>query len=61
MNPGVVQIPFDSVAKSNLADLALIEREVFATNFEAGRLVPVHRKYWDLGADGMAQVFLRLD
>jgi hypothetical protein len=61
MNPGVLQIPFESIAKRNLADLALIEREVFATEFEAGRLVPVHRKYWDLGADGTVQVFLRLD
>lgn len=61
MNPGVVRIPFSAVARSNLADLALIEREIFATGFAAGRLVPVHRKYWDLGADGMAQVFLRLD
>lgn len=61
MNPNVVQISVDSVAKSNLADLALIEREVFATDFQAGRLVPVHRRYWDLGADGTAQVFLRLD
>jgi len=61
MNPSVVLIPFDSVAKSNLADLGLIEGEIFATAFDAGRLVPVQRKYWDLGADGLAQVFLRLD
>ena len=61
MNPKVIEIPFDAIAKRNLADLAIIEREVFATQFQPGGLDPVQRKYWDLGADGMAQVFLRLD
>lgn len=61
MNPNVTEIQFDAIAKRNLADLAIIEREVFATQFQAGGLDPVQRKYWDLGADGMAQVFLRLD
>jgi hypothetical protein len=61
MNPKVTEIPFDVIAKRNISDLAIIEREVFATQFQAGGLDPVQRKYWDLGADGVAQVFLRLD
>lgn len=61
MNPRVTEIPFEVIAKRNLLDLAVIEGEVFATRFESGGLDPVQRKYWDLGANGMAQVFLRLD
>jgi hypothetical protein len=57
----VAHIPFESAASRNLVDLAFVEREVFATELDGGRLVPVHRKYWDLHADGTAPVFLRLE
>jgi hypothetical protein len=61
MNPSVVTVPFRELAKRNLADLALIEREIFAVTFNAGALVPVQRKYWDLNPEGTTSVFLRLD
>ena len=42
-------------------DLATIERELFAVTFgaEAGKLVLVQPRYWDLQEDGTTQVFLR--
>ncbi|MSO35608.1 MAG: hypothetical protein EXQ50_10005 [Acidobacteria bacterium] len=61
MNPPVAHIHFELAARRNLADLAFVEREVFATELDGGRLVPIHRKYWDLRADGTAPVFLRLE
>lgn len=61
MNPQVSSIPFEALAKRNLKDLALVEREIFATSTTAEGLVPTHPQYWDLGANGVAQAFLRFD
>jgi hypothetical protein len=61
MNPTVARVPFAMLAKRNLADLGIIEREVFAVTFNDGKLVPVQRRYWDLQQDGTTQVFLRLE
>lgn len=61
MNPKVATIPiqFNDLAKRNLEDLAIIEREIFAVSGHNGKLVPVHPKYWDLKPDGTVPVFLR--
>ena len=59
MNPKIASIPFSDLAKRNLEDLAIIEREIFAVSFHNGKLVPVHPKYWDLKPDGPVPVFLR--
>ena len=54
-------VKFPEVAKRNMDDLATIERELFAVTFgaEAGKIVLVQPRYWDLQEDGMTQVFLR--
>lgn len=59
MNPSVVTLPFRALARRNLIDLAVIEREIFAVTFNDGKLMPVQRRYWDLQAEGTTSVFLR--
>lgn len=61
MNPKVASIPFQKLAKRNLQDLAIIEKEIFGVNFKDGKLVPHHPQYWDVQKDGTVPVFLRLE
>jgi len=61
MNPKVTEVPFRELARQNIADLAAIEREVFAFRVNQGKLAPVHATYWDLQPDGSIPVFLRLE
>lgn len=61
MNPKVAFIPFQKLAKRNLQDLAIIEKEIFGVNFKDGKLVPHHPQYWDVQKDGTVPVFLRLE
>lgn len=61
MNP---EVPTDwrvleTLAKKALNDLSVVEREIFAFQFEAGRLVPKHPQYWDATPKGTVSVFLR--
>lgn len=63
MNPSV---PTDlevlrHMAKANLADLVVIEGNVFAFTLDQSRIVPTHRQYWDVQADGSVPVYLRFD
>lgn len=59
MNSSVIGVPFRELARRNLIDLATIEREIFAVNFDNGNLVPIQPRYWDLQAGGTTSVFLR--
>ena len=62
MNPKISTVNFPEVARRNMADLAAIERELFAVTFSAdapGKLVLVQPRYWDLQADGTTPGFLR--
>jgi hypothetical protein len=60
MKPEVAAVPFVELAKRNLFDLGVIERELFAwTVTEPGKITPTQPKYWDLQPDGTAPVFLR--
>jgi hypothetical protein len=59
MNPSVSRVPLRELAKRNLFDLAVIEREIFAVNFDNGKLVPIQPRYWDLQSGGTTSVFLR--
>ena len=60
MNPTVIKIPFRQLAKQNLQNLALIEKEIFDVEFENGNLVPKQPKYWDIQNDATILAFLRL-
>ena len=59
MNPKVATIPFEVLAKRNLQDLSVIEREVFGVGIDNGKLVPDQPKYWDVQNDGTVPAFLR--
>lgn len=59
MNPPVAKINFPELAKKNIHNLAIIEREIWATNFSAGKLIPIQPKYWDVNPDGTISVNLR--
>lgn len=59
MNSTVGKIDFQTLAKRNIQDLALIEREIFGCGIRNGAFVPINPKYWDIGPDGTAPVFLR--
>jgi hypothetical protein len=60
MNPTVTEIPFKDLAKHNLQDLALIEKEIFGVHVKNKRLIPKQPKYWDIQEDETVPVFLRL-
>jgi hypothetical protein len=59
MNPSVEVVPFRELARRNLMDVAVIEREIFAVTFDSGKIVPVQPCYWDVQSDGTTSVFLR--
>ena len=59
MNPKVDQIDFPKLAKKNIQNLSVVEREVFDVDFDEGSLVPKHPKYWDIQPDGTVPIYLR--
>lgn len=59
MNPSVGTIDFPELAKKNIHNLAVIEREIWATNFKEGKMIPIQPKYWDINPDGTIPVNLR--
>jgi hypothetical protein len=61
MNPTVAKVDFQKLAKQNLKHLATIEREIFGHDIKDGAIIPHQPVYWDIKADGMATVFLRLN
>ena len=61
MNPKVGTIDFQSLAKKNLLDLAIVENEVWGANIVDEKLSPHKPQYWDLNADGTVSAFLRCE
>ena len=59
MNPPVAEIDFPELAKKNIHNLAVIEREIWATDFDNGKVITVQPKYWDTNPDGTITVNLR--
>jgi len=60
MNPQVGNIDFNTLAKRNLQNLAIVEGEVFEVEISQGKLIPKHPQYWKILKDGTVSVFLRL-
>jgi hypothetical protein len=54
-------MPVEELAKRNLFDLGIIERELLAWTYgdEPGTLAAKQPKYWDYDPDGTVTVFLR--
>lgn len=59
MNPKVAMIDFQELAKKNIHNLAVIEREIWGAYHEDKRLVPLQPKYWDIKPDGTVELSLR--
>ena len=59
MNPPVAEIDFPNLAKKNIHNLAVIEREIWDVNFKNGAMIPIQPKYWDINPDGTITVDLR--
>ncbi len=59
MNPKVIDIDFPKLAKKNIHNLAVVEREVFGGDLVEGRLNPKYPQYWDIQADDTVPVYLR--
>ena len=59
MNPNVAKIDFHELAKKNIQNLSVIEREIWAAYHDAEGLVPLQPKYWDTNPDGTATISLR--
>ena len=59
MNPPVAKINFPELARKNIHNLAVVEREIWATNFKEGKMIPIYPKYWDINSDGTVPVYLR--
>jgi hypothetical protein len=62
MNPQVPTDPavVERLTAAALADLAMIEGEIFGCDFVDGRLLPRQPRYWTLQADGAVPAFLRM-
>ena len=60
MNPKVAEINFQELAKKNIQNLSIIEREIWAAYPDTdGKLVPLQPEYWDIKPDGTATISLR--
>jgi hypothetical protein len=55
----LANIPLESLANSNISDLASIEREIFECTAENGKLLPKNPRYWDIQDDGSVLVYVR--
>ena len=59
MNPPIGQINFPELAKKNIHNLAVIERELWSAAIIGGKLMPFQPKYWDINPDGTVPIYLR--
>ena len=60
MSLKVATIDFQELAKKNIQNLSVIEREIWAAYPDAdGKLVPLQPKYWDKNPDGTVELSLR--
>lgn len=59
LNPSILQVPVQEIAKRNIEDIGAIEKEIFEHTYENGTLTPKQEKYWDVRPDGTMLVSLR--
>ena len=60
MNPPVTTIDFPKLAKTNIQNLAVIERELWTAAIIGGKLRPFQPKYWDINPDGTVPIYFRM-
>lgn len=60
LNPSISRVPIQGIAKRNIEDLAVVEKEIFEhTIDDERRLVPRQPKYWDVNGNGTVEVLIR--
>ena len=59
LNPSISKIPVQEIAKRNIEDIGVIEKEIFEHTYDNGKISPKQEKYWDVRADGTILVSLR--
>ena len=59
MNSPVTTIDFPKLAKKNIQNLAVIERELWSAAIIGGKLRPFQPKYWDINPDGTVPIHSR--
>ncbi|MBE0621982.1 MAG: hypothetical protein IH605_15420 [Burkholderiales bacterium] len=59
LNPSISNVPVQDIARRNIEDVTLVEKEIFEHSYENGKLFPKQRKYWDIRPDGTMLVNLR--
>ncbi|MDZ4201383.1 MAG: hypothetical protein U1C96_04455 [Gallionella sp.] len=59
LNPSILKVPVQDIAKRNIEDVAAIENEIFEHSYQDGKMNPKHEQYWDVRPDGTMLVNLR--
>ena len=59
MNPSVSKVPIKDIAKRNLEDICIIEKELFDCSIVDRKLRLKQCKYWDISKEGVIEVLLR--
>jgi hypothetical protein len=59
LNPSISKVPVQVIAKRNIEDIVVIEKEIFEHTFEGGRIILKQERYWDVRPDGKMHVSIR--
>ena len=59
LNPGVASIHLADKARECVEATCAVENDIFGATFDKGVLIASKPLYWDMGANGIAPVFLR--
>jgi hypothetical protein len=59
LNPSISKVPVQEIAKRNIEDIAVLEKEIFDHTFHEGKLIPKQPKYWDVNANGTTLASIR--
>ncbi len=59
LNPSISNVPIQEIARRNIEDIAVIEKEIFEHTYANDKLFPKQKKYWDIKPDGTILVSLR--
>jgi hypothetical protein len=59
LNPSISKVPVQEIAKRNIEDIVVIEKEIFEHTFEGGRIILKQERYWDVRPDGKMHVSFR--
>jgi glycerol uptake facilitator-like aquaporin len=59
LSPSISKVPVQDIARRNIEDIVVIEKEIFEHSYENGKINPKQKKYWDISVQGTVLVSLR--